>query len=148
MTSSHGVVQGYNGLAVVDGQAQIVVHAEAHGSGYEAHLLAPLIEATCLRHPDRTPQRQLTIIKHPEGAPPKRRSKCNEAVQRMRRKFDTPVGRELYSRRMGTVEPVFANIQNKGMRRFTLRGQKKVSAQWKLFTMVHNIEKVAGVASR
>ena len=23
-----------------------VVHAEAHGSGYEAHLLAPLIEAT------------------------------------------------------------------------------------------------------
>ncbi len=44
---------------------------------------------------------------------------------------------------MGTVEPVFANIQNKGMRRFTLRGQEKVSAQWKLFTIVHNIEKVA-----
>ena len=50
--------------------------------------------------------------------------------------------------RMGTVEPVFGNIQNKGMRRFTLRGQKKVNAQWKLFTMVHNIEKVAGVARR
>ena len=66
----------------------------------------------------------------------------------MRWKFDTPFGRELYSRRMGTVEPVFANIQNKGMRRFTLRSQKKVSAQWKLFTMVHNIEKVAGAAMR
>jgi hypothetical protein len=39
-----------------------------------------------------------------------------------------------------------AATQNNGMRRFTLRGQKKVSAQWKLFTMVHNIEKVAGVA--
>ena len=97
---------------------------------------------------ERTPQRQLTVIKHPEGPPPKRPSKCNEAVQRMRRKFDTPFGRDLYSRRMGTVEPVFGNIQNKGMRRFTLRGQKKVSAQWKLFTMVHNIEKVAGVARR
>jgi hypothetical protein len=48
----------------------------------------------------------------------------------------------------GTVESIFGNIQNKGMRRFTLRGQKKVSAQWKLFTMVHNIEKVAGVARR
>ena len=102
----------------------------------------------CLRHPERTPQRQLTIIKHPEGPPPKRPSKCNEAVQRMRRKFDTPFGRDLCRRRMGTVEPVFGNIQNKGMRRFTLRGQKKVSAQWKLFTMVHNIEKVAGVARR
>jgi hypothetical protein len=75
----------------------------------------------------------------------------------MRQKFDTPLGREIYSRRMvlrpflgvmGTVEPVFGNIQNKGMRRFTLRGQKKVSAQWKLFTMVHNIEKVAGAARR
>jgi hypothetical protein len=54
----------------------------------------------------------------------------------------------LCARRMGTVEPVFANIQNKGMRRFTLRGQKKVSAQCKLFTMVHNIEKVAGAAMR
>ncbi|HKO94951.1 MAG TPA: transposase [Polyangiaceae bacterium] len=46
MASSRGVLQGYNGLAVVDDRAQVVVHAEAHGSGYEGHLLAPLIEAT------------------------------------------------------------------------------------------------------
>lgn len=46
MTSSRGVLQGYNGLAVVDDRAQIVVHAEAVGSGYEGHLLAPLLEAT------------------------------------------------------------------------------------------------------
>jgi hypothetical protein len=102
----------------------------------------------CLRHPDRTPQRQLTIIKHPEGPPPRKRENRDGPTRRMRWKFDTPLGREIYSRRMGTVEPVFANIQNKGMRRFTLRGQRKVSAQWKLFTMVHNIEKVAGAAMR
>jgi hypothetical protein len=47
---------------------------------------------------------------------------------------------------MGTVEPVFGNLQNKGMRRFTLRGRTKVNAQWQLFTMVHNIEKIAGCA--
>ena len=46
MTSSRGVLQGYNGLAVVDDRAQIVVHAEAQGSGYEAHLLASLLEST------------------------------------------------------------------------------------------------------
>ena len=46
MSTSRGVIQGYNGLCVVDDRAQIVVHAEAHGSGYEAHLLAPLIETT------------------------------------------------------------------------------------------------------
>jgi hypothetical protein len=34
-------------------------------------------------------------------------------------------GRALYSRRIATVEPVFANIRHhKGMRRFTLRGNR------------------------
>ena len=65
------------------------------------------------------------------------------AIAAMKRKLDSVLGRRIYSRRMATVEPVFGNIQNKGMRRFTLRGQRKVSAQWRLFTLVHNIEKVA-----
>ena len=29
------------------------------------------------------------------------------------------------------------------MRRFTLRSRRKVSTQWRLFTVVHNIEKIA-----
>jgi len=45
-----------------------------------------------------------------------------------------------------TIEGGAETIQNKGMRRFTLRGQCKLSAQWKRFAMVHNIEKVARVA--
>jgi hypothetical protein len=122
-------------------------------NGYRvAHFKAPItgcrgceLRAQCLHHPERTPQPQLTIIKGREG-PPQRRSKKKgaDAVERMRWKFDTPAGRELYSRRMGTVEPVFGNLQNKGMRRFTLRSRKKVNVQWQLFTMVHNIEKIAG----
>ena len=67
----------------------------------------------------------------------------SDGIDAAKWKFDTPAGREIYSRRMGTVEPVFANLQNKGMRRFTLRGRRKVNAQWQLFTMVHNIEKIA-----
>ncbi len=283
MASSHGVIQGYNGLAVVDGRAQIVVHAEAHGSGYEGHLLAPLLESTrttfeaiapgtdvlskvkvtadsgfhsravvtaveqtgadayiadrdhrrrdpafvdagrhkerdrkerarerrkqreaqapqgkrlftvqdfsydeekeqcmcpaghklyqsgknmlfngyrvahfkapitacrrcplraqCLRHPERTLQRQVCIIKGREGE--RRPAAESDACKRMRWKFDTLRGREIYSRRIATVEPVFGNLQNKGMRRFTLRGRRKVNTQWQLFTMVHNIEKIA-----
>jgi len=65
----------------------------------------------------------------------------------MRRKIDSPLGRVLYGQRIATVEPVFANIQNKGMGRFTLRGQGKVSTQWKLFMLVHNIEKIAHYAA-
>jgi hypothetical protein len=44
MTPSHGVVQGFNGLAVVDAHHQRVVHAEAHGSGQEAHWPGSLIK--------------------------------------------------------------------------------------------------------
>jgi hypothetical protein len=93
------------------------------------------------RQPERTRQRQMCIIKGREGA--KKPDKRNAAADRMRWKFDSARGREIYSRRIATVEPVFANIQNKGLRRFTLRGRKKVDAQWQLFTIVHNIEKIA-----
>jgi transposase len=285
MSTAHGVVQGYNGVAVVDGRHQIVVHAEARGEGQENHLLEPMVEATresfaaigcgteplatarvtadsgyhskqsmeyvarsgvdayvadremrrrdpafagagrhkarhreedrrrrrrsqgraasqwftpadfvydetrqtcicpaghrlyrsgvdlvaggyrgahfkapksacgpcalrrqCLRYPERTRQRQVVFYtaRLPEGrgqSAPQR-----AAIEAMKRKIDSPLGRWIYGRRIATVEPVFGNIQNKGMRRFTLRGRAKVSMQWQLFTLVHNIEKVANAA--
>ena len=62
--------------------------------------------------------------------------------EKMRKKIDDPVYRELYSRRMQIIEPVFADITYcKGMNRFTLRGEKKVDIQWKLYCIVHNIGK-------
>lgn len=73
----------------------------------------------------------------------------NDPSQKMRRAIDSPQGRALYSRRIATVEPVFANIRHhKGMRRFTLRGRAKVSTQWQLYCLVHNIEKIATKATR
>ncbi len=62
----------------------------------------------------------------------------------MKRKLDSAGGRARYGRRFAVVEPVFGNLRhNKGLDRFTLRGRKKVEAQWKLFCLVHNIEKLA-----
>lgn len=62
----------------------------------------------------------------------------------MKRAIDTPEGRAQYGRRCGTVEPVFANLRhNKRLDRFTLGGRTKVDGQWKLYCMVHNIEKLA-----
>jgi len=62
--------------------------------------------------------------------------------EKMRKKIDNPAYRELYSRRMQIIEPVFANMTYcKGMDRFTMRTQKKVNIQWQLFTIVHNIWK-------
>ena len=63
----------------------------------------------------------------------------------MMNKIDTPHGRDMYSKRMGIVEPVFANIKtHKGMNGFTMRGKAKVNVQWLLFCCVHNIGKIAG----
>jgi transposase len=65
-------------------------------------------------------------------------------AQRMMEIIDSPRGRQKYARRMGIVEPVFANIKYaKGMNRFTLRGSKKVTIQWLCYCLVHNIEKIA-----
>ena len=41
------------------------------------------------------------------------------------------------------VEPVLANLRYKRLDRIALRGQAKVDEQWKLFCLVHNIEKLA-----
>jgi len=55
------------------------------------------------------------------------------AVEQMIERFDTDRGRHYYSRRMGAVEPVFANIRhNLGFDWFSLRGRQKVDSQWKL----------------
>lgn len=62
--------------------------------------------------------------------------------QWMRERIDSVQGRFLYSRRMGIAEPPFANIRDKlGLNRFTMRGRIKSNAQWKMYSMVHNILK-------
>ena len=94
--------------------------------------------AQCLRHPQRTLIRQVAIFvgKHAKAA--------EKASERMQRKIDTERGREMIARRFATVEPVFGNLRsNKGLNRFTLRGRTKVDGQWKLYCLVHNIEKLA-----
>jgi transposase len=64
--------------------------------------------------------------------------------ERMRQAIDSPKGRHLYSQRIGTVEPVFANIRhNKRLARLNHRGRSKVNTQWNLYCMVHNIEKLS-----
>jgi transposase len=262
MKSSRGVIQGYNGLAVVDDKKQVVIHAEAHGSADDGALLGscitgakhnlqktdwppnPLVGcriladtafhtiencallesedidgyvpdcnfrkrdprfATAKRHDpaakkraSRYEQSDFTYdkkndmyicpmgkclryymyVKNHDGRYRGRRyqadaadckacksrlrclkgenvharqfmviegtiSKGAEAVVAMKSKVDTARGRELYSKRMGIVEPVFGNIVGcKKLDRFTLRGNQKVNIQWNLYSLVHNIGKI------
>lgn len=59
-------------------------------------------------------------------------------------KMSTEEAREVYSHRIATVEPVFAQIQsNRGFRRFTVWGLEKVYPQWIFICMIHNLFKIA-----
>lgn len=62
----------------------------------------------------------------------------------MKHRVDSAQGKLIYSHRMSVVEPVFGNIgTNKKLNRFSLRGKEKVQSQWRLYCLVHNIEKLA-----
>ncbi len=62
--------------------------------------------------------------------------------EKMKKIIDSPEGRLKYSKRMGIIEPVFANIKNKGMNHFTMRSLEKIRIQWFYFCIVHNLEKI------
>lgn len=96
------------------------------------------LRARCIRDPATTAVRTVSFHQGKTAPLPETHT------AQMKRRIDSPEGRAQYARRFGTVEPVFANVcYNKGLDRFTLRGRRKVDGQWKLFCLVHNIEKLA-----
>lgn len=95
------------------------------------------LRSECLRTPNKTEVRQVAFFQKDQASPLKH-------TEVMKQRIDSPQGRKLYGKRIATVEPVFGNLRyNKRLDRFTLRGQKKVDTQWKLYCLVHNIEKLA-----
>jgi len=96
----------------------------------------------CLRHPERTPTRQVVFFTgHTVGL-------AETYTAKMKQKIDTEHGRYQYGRRLGIAEPVFGNVcGTRGLHRFSLRGKRKVNTQWLLYCMVHNIGKVHRYAS-
>ena len=91
------------------------------------------VRARCLSKPN-TSRRYLSIQID---------SQQPNLIDEMKAKIDTEQGKRIYARRLGIVEPVFANIcVQKRMNRFTLRTKSKVDVQWRLFALVHNIGKI------
>jgi transposase len=54
MATSKGVIQGYTAVAAVDERAQIIVAAQAHGSGSEQSVLLPMVETTAALRTEQT----------------------------------------------------------------------------------------------
>jgi len=91
----------------------------------------------CLKNPRQSTTRQVYFF---AGRSPQ---VAETFTAKMTRKIDSLTGRYIYGQRLGTVEPVFANLRRTlGLNRFMLRGKRTVNGQWLLYCVVHNLLKI------
>lgn len=65
------------------------------------------------------------------------------AKDKMHHKLRSAAGKALYAARKQIVEPVFGMIKSaRGIRAFLLRGLEKVSGEWQLICLTHNLLKI------
>jgi transposase len=121
LSSANVIIKGRNGVSF-EGTPVICGHCP--------------IKAKCMRKPDSSPYRQVTFF---DG---RKAHDTHPNTTAMKNRIDSRAGRLLYSRRLGIVEPVFGNLHTHRLQRFTLRSRRKVDAQWKLFALVHNVQKL------
>jgi transposase len=93
------------------------------------------LQAQCMKHEVKQKGRQVSFLIEDK--------RKESYLDLMKKKIDSEEGKQLYSRRMWVIEPVFGNIcANKRLNRLSLRGTAKVTGQWLMYCMVHNIEKL------
>ena len=72
-----------------------------------------------------------------------KRSRLTPTQRRMRQKLRSPAGRAVYGKRKGLVEPVLGTLkEQRGMKRFRLRGLAKVSIEFTLATISYNLTRL------
>lgn len=64
-------------------------------------------------------------------------------ADQMWQKLQSTAGQSIYRMRKAIVEPVFGQTKEvRGYRRFLLRGTEKVSCEWDLICLTHNLGKL------
>jgi transposase len=72
-----------------------------------------------------------------------RQRATHPAHRRMRRKLRDPAGTAIYARRKTIVEPVNGVLkEQRGMRRFRMKGLRKVAIEWTLATTAYNLTRM------
>ncbi len=162
-----GYVQGYNAQAVTNAR-QIVVAAEVNADSPDFGHLEPMVsaarrelEAAGLTDPpevvladagywhhdqmDAIVSRGIQVLVPPDAGKRKgtRPGWDGGRYAFMRRVLATDLGRALYRRRQGMIEPVFANTKfNRRIDRFQRRGRSACRSEWRLITATHNLLKL------
>jgi DNA repair exonuclease SbcCD ATPase subunit len=163
-------VQAYNTQIVVDSQAQIIVAAEITQETNDKQQLAPMlaqVEQNLGAKPEaasadtgywsevqvndeRLKGIELYVAtgkqKHSEAdgeRPSGTEAPGTSPREKMKQKLASAAGRDIYRMRKAIVEPVFGQIKEwRRFSRFSLRGESKVRAEWKLICLTHNLLKL------
>ena len=162
-------VQGYNAQIAVDSASQVIVAAEVTQETNDKKQLLPMIAqiaANLEQKPEKVSadtgyfsEANVTdeSVKDVDLYVATGRDKHGVAVETssdprplgalpkdaMREKLRTEAGRTVYKMRKAIVEPVFGQIkEQRGFRRFSLRGKENVSCEWKLVCAVSNLLKL------
>lgn len=65
------------------------------------------------------------------------------SIERMKHRLQTKEGKEIYSKRKSTVEPVFGIIKHViGFRQFMLRGFENAKGEWNLICLAYNLKRL------
>jgi transposase len=162
-----GWVQGYNAQAATTEQ-QIVIAAEVTVDSPDFGHLEPMVTATEAElaaagigarphvvvadagywhqaQMDRLIHRGIGVLIPPDAGKRKgaRPGWDGGFYAFMRRLLATDFGGELYAKRQGMIEPVFAHTKfNRGMDRFLRRGRAACRSEWRLITATHNLVKL------
>jgi len=158
------VVQGYNAQLAVDGHAQVVIAAEITQDSNDRKQILPMaaaVNAALGQSPEvlladadywdtvslEDPALAgMTVLISPDGRGGMGGSRLradHPLASRMREAIRTTAGHALHRTRKTIVEPVIGYIkQQRGFRRFALRGLCKVQAEWKLICLTHNLLKL------
>jgi transposase len=170
MKGSDGFVQGYNCQIAVEENFQLIVGQAVTQEANDKKQLEPMVEAieeqagqkpeAILADSGYGSEENFKYLRrrHIDGYVATERQKHGEqrlvckrgplpkganAVERMKRKLQTQVGRRIYAMRKAIVEPVFGQIkQVRGFRQFLLRGLEKVQMEWALVCLTHNVLKL------
>lgn len=165
-----GWIQGYNAQALADCDSQVIVAQLVTQAEVDVNQLGPMLDQV-KENVGRTPQAcaadagywseanaalegetelfiatakgwKLKEQVDEQGPPRGRIPKSLSPLDRMERKLRTKRGQEIYQKRACSVEPVFGQMEGRGLNRFLLRGVEKVSMEWSLFCTTHNILKL------
>jgi len=169
-SATKSFAQAYNCQAAVDSQSQVIVASEVTQQANDKEQVKPLVEQM-VTNLGKKPKQFSTDngyyseenvgylaqeeidayiatgrLKHTEETPsaPRGRIPATATVKdRMARKLRAAKGRKIYARRKEIVELVFGQIKNvRRFRQFLLRGKEKVSAEWDLICLGHNLLKL------